>query len=157
MYYLKCKLPSLDVFVKADGRKAGKEILFPTLKWLDYLLKVPSTGWKVKLAHCSKGIKCEQTYRFPKTNVLHYLLWKPITFLSSQLLICYFPVVSYFVKAFFVEAVIPALHELSREFVFAEHSNLLSILAFFNGFNHFVKATLITFILLVSQGRKGVC
>lgn len=68
---------------------------------------------------------------------------------------CLFPEYSYFVKTLFVEAVIPALHELSWKFVFAEHANLLAILAFFNGFNHFVKAALVTFILSVSQGEKG--
>lgn len=60
----------------------------------------------------------------------------------------------YFVKALLVETVTPALHELSWELVFAEHSNFLAILAFFNGFNHFVKAALITFVLSMPQERK---
>lgn len=60
----------------------------------------------------------------------------------------------YFVKALLVQTVTPALHELSRELVFAEHSNFLAILAFFNGFNHFVKAAFITFVLSMPQERK---
>lgn len=174
MYHLKCKYKclSLEVSIKAEGRQTGKrrktkQNFFWTRDFPQFPSEVPELSpeclipnWKENgLTAQPKGMtngNVNEYIAFPKQIlcIICYGSSSQFCLLSSQC--AYFQEYSYFVKALFVEAVIPALHELSWEFVFAEHSNLLAILAFFNGFNHFIKAALITFILSVPQGGKGV-
>jgi hypothetical protein len=96
-------------------------------------------------------MKYERTWISPNENPL--LQGKP-TPPPVSLSVCCFRMKPYFVKALLVETITPALHELSRELVFAEHSDLLAALAFFDSVNHFVKAALVTFILSLPQKRR---
>lgn len=62
----------------------------------------------------------------------------------SQSTFC-FP--SYLLQSFRCDHVVPALHVVSGEFVFAEDTHRLAIFAASDRLNHFVKVGLVAFIL----------
>lgn len=53
----------------------------------------------------------------------------------------------YLFQSLCVDRVVPALHVLSRKFIFAENSNCLSLFAPFYGLDHLIKVGLVAFVL----------